>query len=139
MVPRAERVRKGKDRESRGVADVLVKWLLLIIFVSFIGFLAVSNVRLLQRRAEVNQQLEVMQGEVARLEEKTVLYRARLAERQDPSYIEQQARERFNLKRPGEHVAVVLPPEEKQRKEGNKRPEEKSNSWWQRILAILGL
>ena len=91
-----------------------------------IGFLIVSNLRINQRRNELNSQLRSLQQELQILEVKKTQLESGLSESLEESYLEEEARERFNLKKPGEEVVAVLPAEEE---EGDM--EEKG--FWQKI------
>ena len=91
-----------------------------------IGFLIVSNLRINQRRNELNSQLQSLQQELQALEAKKTQLESDFSESSEESYLEKEARERFNLKKPGEEVVAVLPAEEE---EGG--VEEKG--FWQKI------
>lgn len=80
-----------------------------------IGFLIVANWRINQRRSELNAQLEVLKKELQILEEEKARLQTQISQFPQESYLEREARERFNLKKPGEEVVVILPSEEKKK------------------------
>ncbi len=90
-----------------------------------IGFLIVSNFRINQRRTELNSRIGELKEKIQVLEAKRQELQARISQSDEESYLEKEARERFNLKKPGEEVVKVLPPEQKT--EEAQKPEKK---WW---------
>lgn len=76
-----------------------------------LGFIVVSNFKINQRRAQLNSQAEQLKKEIQILETKQYELKARLSQTQEEEYLEEEARERFNLKKPGEEVVAILPPE----------------------------
>ena len=64
----------------------------------------------------MEQQLRILEARKEQLQ-------AQISESVGQDYLEEEARERFNLKKPGEEVVVVLPPEEK-------KEEKEERKWW---------
>ncbi len=98
---------------------VFLSVLLLVI----IGFLAVSNFKIIQKRSELNEQEEYLREQLRILEERNDLLQAQASDSADEDYLETEARERFNLKKPGESVVTILPPE------GEEIPKTE-RQWW---------
>ncbi|MBI2042587.1 MAG: septum formation initiator family protein [Candidatus Nealsonbacteria bacterium] len=74
-----------------------------------VGFLVVSNFRINQKRDELDAQRDYLQRQLQILEEKRDQVQAQISEAAKEDYLETEARERFNLKKPGEEVVAVLP------------------------------
>ena len=111
-----------KNKRSFGGSwffPVFLAALLLVI----IGFLAVSNFKIIQKRSELNEQEEYLREQLRILEERNDLLQAQVSDSADEDYLETEARERFNLRKPGESVVTILPPE------GEENPETE-RQWW---------
>ena len=121
-----------KETSSQSIFFIVF---LSILFVAIIGFLIISNLRVSKKRESFISQIEALKKEIQALEEKKEKLQAGIQESQSESFLEKEARERLNLKKPGEEVAAVLPPEEK--KEVNPR-ELKEKNLWQKILDAIG-
>lgn len=122
MITKSKKIRK----ESR--QSIFFSIFLGILTIVVIGFLFFSNFRINQRRAELAARLESLKKEVKELEEKRAKLEARVSETREESYLEKEARERLGLKKPGEEVVVVLPPEE------NQKEKVKEKNFWQKFI-----
>lgn len=94
------------------------------------GFLSFSNARLYQRRMDLSNQAGTLQNEVDRLDQDNKKLHNRLEQAGTQEYLEKTARERLNLKKPGEEVVAVIAPREtgeEQEKSAEKNP-------WQKIF-----
>ncbi|MBI4359118.1 MAG: septum formation initiator family protein [Candidatus Nealsonbacteria bacterium] len=103
------RPRKKKDEatESRFVSALFAAILFLIV-----GFLTFSNWQMNQRRQRLSAYLQDLKGEISTLEKQNEELKSGLNPASQESYLEKEARERFQLKKPGEKVVTVLPAEE---------------------------
>jgi len=99
-----------------------------------IAFLVFSSVNIRRQRQQLNSQLEIADREVVELKKKNELLKEGISGLDNPTKIEEAARDRLIMKKPGEEVVVVIPPEEKPAPE----PEKKLN-WWQKIIKMIGL
>jgi len=120
MINRPRRSRE--DSRQNTFFSLLLGGLLLIVVI----FLVVSNLRINQRRADLTSKLDNLKKEITDLEKEKEDLQAKAAQGNDQSYLEQQARERFNLKKPGEDVITVIPPEQVQAT----TTKEASKPWW---------
>jgi cell division protein FtsB len=112
--------RKNKRDEGANLfLAVFIGALILLV----LGFLIVSNYRINQKRAELNEQKEYLQEQLRILEERSEQLQTQALDSIGEDYLETEARERFNLKKPGEQVVTVLPSED----EGL---EERERQWW---------
>ena len=129
MISKRKNFKRGDFFESKFLVVILG-----VLFICLIGFLIISNIRINERRAELQTQAEYLRKEIQILEEKKEKLETGILEVKTKDYIEREARDRLGLKKPGEEVVVVLPPEEKQ--QDIVAPIEKT--LWQRILEKLG-
>lgn len=108
--------------------SILLSVLLLIVF----GFLVVSNIRISQKRVQFDLRISSFKKEIQALEEENQKLKAQISQIGRESYLEKEARERFNLKKPGEEVVVFT--KEKTEPVGEQR---KEKNFWQKILEIF--
>lgn len=104
-----------------------------ILILVAIGFLVFSNLQINKRRTELTLRLESLKKEIEILVEKNQELTAKISQVQKESYLEKEARERLNLKKPGEEMVVVLSPEKSEENET-----EEKKSFWQKFLEKLG-
>lgn len=123
-----QKIKKIKKESRQSVFFSIFLGILLFV-VSW--FLITSNLKINQRRAELNSQIESLKKEIQNLEQKKRELEAKISESASESYLEKEARERFNLKKPGEEVVSIIPPEEKE-----ETPKTEKNLW-QTILEKL--
>ena len=114
MITKDRKTKKGSRQNI--FFSVLLGVLLLVV----VGFLIVSNWRINQKRAEYQAQIEALQAELQALEIKRQQLQAQIFQTSEGEYLEEQARETFNLKKPGEEVVTVLPAEEETTGESEK-------------------
>jgi len=131
MLPRISKFKKG-NAPTAALLPVLFG--LLLMAVLFI-FLAGSNLRLYGKRASLERQLDALRGETAELEKRSLELQSDIVRTQTEEYTEEVARERLNLKKPGEEVVAVVVPESGQ--EGTSSEEQQS--WLEKILEKIGL
>ncbi len=103
--------KKKKKNESK--QTVVFSIILSILFFTVAGYLVISNFKINARRSELNSQLQKLQTELNALEAKKAQLQAQVSEATNTNdeYLEKEARETFNLKKPGEEVLTVLPAE----------------------------
>lgn len=106
--------------------SIFLPILLAALIVTVVGFLAVSNFKISQKRAKLNSQIELLQKEFQVLQTQQGLLQTQVSQSLEESYLEKEARESFNMKKPGEEVVTILPAEEKARVEEEK-------TFWQKI------
>jgi cell division protein FtsB len=111
----ARRVQEGAHnvkiaaRPRFGVGPQVV---MLVLVLGLVGAMAIQPTRqLLEQRARI----EGMAGDLGRIQALNKKLEARIARLQDPDYIEQEAREKVGLIKPGETTYVVMPPSRRQR------------------------
>ncbi|MFH1423829.1 MAG: septum formation initiator family protein [Candidatus Nealsonbacteria bacterium] len=102
-------VEASVKRESR--QNIFFSILLGILLFTVVGYLIGSNFKINSRRMELKSQLIRLQTELNGLEMKKAQLQAQVSEATNDEYLEKEARETFNLKKPGEEVVTVLPAE----------------------------
>ena len=101
-------------------------------FLIIICFLVVSNIKLSDKREQIKSQAELLKNEIQILEQEREKLQAQVSQTKLESYLEKEARERFNLKKPGEQVVAFVreKPEEKEQTEEKK-------GFWDKISEIF--
>ncbi len=100
-----------------------------------IGWLTISNFKIFQKRSDHYSQIEALKKEIRILEEINWQLEEGISESIHHDYIESVARERFNLKKPGEEVITVLPPEQKK----DEQTEKVKEGFWSRFFSGLNI
>ena len=121
--------RKLKKRKRR-FTNILISIFLAIFLIGFLYILVSSNFKLRKRRAEIIKRIESIQKEIQRLEKENQAFQAKIFQKDTPEFLEKEARERFNLKKPGEEVVVIVEPEEAL----SPQPKEEKRSFWQKMF-----
>jgi len=112
-------------RESR--QTIFFSVLLGALLFTVVGYLVTSNLKINSRRAELKSQLIKLETELNSLEEKKAQLQAQVSEATNDEYLEKEARDTFNLKKPGEEVLTVLPAE-------NNESPQKEESFWEKVI-----
>lgn len=123
--------KKKNLRKSESVQAILFSILIGIFLIGSVGFLVISNLRISQKRAELNEKIAELKEDIVSLEETNEKLKAGLIESGEDAYWEERIREQ-GYKKPGEEAVVVLPQEEK----GNEAVQERS--FWQKLIQKLG-
>lgn len=79
------------------------------LFLVVAGFLSVSAVRMMLRAAEIQKERIALESKVRELEARKADLEASLANIDSPGAIERAAKDKLDLKNPGEEVVVVEP------------------------------
>lgn len=82
------------------------------------------------------QKIEEVQKEIKGLEKENQTFKAKVFQQGTKDYLEKEAREKYNLKKPGEEVAVIVEPKGGQTPL-SARPEEKKKGLWQQVLEFF--
>ena len=104
-------IAKNKKIKNESKQTVIFSVLLGVLLFTVVGYLVVSNLMINARRTELNAQLIKLQTELNALEAKKAQLQAQVSEAADDEYLDKEARETFNLKKPGEEVVTILPSE----------------------------
>jgi len=125
--------RKKIRRDGPSYDNLILPVVLGILFFVIIGFLVFSNWRIGKKRTELQSQIQNLQEQLKNLEDKKAQLESNIQQGQSETFLEEQAREKLGLKKPGEEVVAVLPPAENQ---GTST--EANKSLWQKFLEKLG-
>lgn len=102
-----------------------ISWVLVGgITVFIISFLVFSNIKIQEQRAEVKIRLQEAEQKIDDLEQENQELADKSSLGEDEDFLEKEARERFNLKKLGEEVVVILP------LEGEEDKEKQETIWW---------
>ena len=131
MITKASKFRKSRPKENwqsrigYGAGVVVV--------ILLITALAAANSRLNKRKEGINFRLNFLQERIEQLEEKNNSLKAAISQGVTEDYLEKEARNNMNFKKPDEEVVVVLPvPEEKQ------AVQDEVKNLWQKFFKKMG-
>ena len=101
-----------------------------------IGVFGVGFVRSYVRNYNVNKEIKQLESAQAELERERSQLSALLKRIQSTSYAEEQAREEFGLRRPGEKTAVIQRKEAAQKQHNEAQSKHLSNPqlWWNKFF-----
>ncbi len=133
IAKRKKLAREKKLKRDELSGSLILPVVLALIFLGAVGFLAISDWRINEKRTELQLQIQNLQAQLKTLEEKKTQLESGIQQGQSETFLEEQAREKLGLKKPGEEVVSVLPPAENQ---GTSTPENKN--LWQKIIEKLG-
>jgi len=125
-----KRTTKRAKKRTRKTASLI--FLGVLVF-SLAIFLFISNWRISQRRTKLYSQIELLERQIQHLIEENIRIEEEIAFTEEEDFLARIAREGLGLKKPGEQVIIVLPPEEIEPKE----QEQVEKSFWQRALDWL--
>lgn len=98
---------------KRRVRGVLYSPITIIILCAFIIIVARGTWNLYQKSSEASAGRERVEREIADIKAREGFLRQELAALNSSSGLEERLRQKFNVKREGEEVAVIIKPEEK--------------------------
>lgn len=108
--------KRKKQKKSRLNEDLIFQVITIFLVVFFIWYLAVSNYRIVKKRAELAERIEGLIEEVQTLELEKQRLEAGISQTQKDVYWEERIREQGYVKE-GESQVVVLQPEEAEKQE----------------------
>ena len=117
------------------VRGTLFPLLMIIILLAVVGFLAFSNIKMRDYRQRIISQLYQLEDEIRILENRNEELKAKISQSGTQDFLEQVAREQFNLKAPGEQVVVISKERNSQETEENEPAEKEKEPffkyWWE--------
>lgn len=123
-----------KFKKVRSWRMVFLYIFLGLLYVAIMAFLFISNTKIYQKRTKLEARVNQLKQQIQDIQGKNDTLKAGISENNDENYLEKEAREKLNLKKPGEEVVVVLPPAQIQ----EVKVEEKK-TLWEKILETLHL
>jgi len=125
-------IAKYKQIKKQSWQTIFLSVLLGSLVLSIVSLLVVSNLRISKKRTLLDSQIDKLKAEISAAEEKKQQLEAQLNQSSREDYLEKEARETFNLKKPGEEVVTILPQEEKPQQE-----EEEIKQWLAPLETLL--
>lgn len=118
------------------MGDFFKKFFLPPLLLGLVAVLGFGVAKQTKRNYDLHAEVSGLEQEISALDEKNVELRAQIDNFQDPSTIDKEARKRLNLKKDGEEVVIILPPQGEKNIETTEEAEQKTqkqNSFWQVI------
>jgi cell division protein FtsL len=104
MLPRKRKKVKGGISINKKTISIFF-WSLFCVW--FVGFLLYSNVKMFQKRTELNKELQKIDSDVESLTKEKDLLKFRVGETSSKEYLEKVAREDLGMQKPGEKVVII--------------------------------
>ncbi|MFC1789537.1 septum formation initiator family protein [Patescibacteria group bacterium] len=123
----------AKKTNKKKLETIIFSIVLIVLAISIVGFLVISNWKITQKRNNLNIKIESLKQEIQELEEKNSELKDGVNQTQSEEYLEQVAREQLNLKKPNEEVVAIQSATETV----ESTFEEKN--FWQKFLEKIGL
>ena len=125
MVARKLNFRKKDESAFQNIILLIV---FVIIFGGLLTFFIFQNVKIGQKRGDLEDNLGVLQAQVGELSARKRELQESIKETQSQYYEEKILREQGLYKKPGEEVVTILVPKEEQQAEAE--TEEEKRVWW---------
>ena len=125
MVARKLNFRKKDESAFQNIILLIV---IVIIFGGLLTFFIFQNVKIGQKRGDLEDNLGVLQAQVGELSARKRQLQESIKETQSQYYEEKILREQGLYKKPGEEVVTILVPKEEQQAEAE--TEEEKRVWW---------
>lgn len=78
-----------------------VRAVIIIFLLSAVGFLVISNLKMNERRNDLNERIDIYQKEISDLQKENEKIKASISQINNEEGIEKEIRERLGLKKPG--------------------------------------
>ena len=125
---------KSKKNKKGSYQEIAFSVFLIFLIILGVGFLIASNLRINKRRQDLISQINKLETEIKEKEKQNLELKAGVSQIADQNYVEQEAREKLGLKKPGEEVVSI----QKVETEANKTQEVKKETgspwnpknWW---------
>ena len=110
------------------------KFILPFLLLGLVAVLGFGVAKQAKRNYDLHTEVGGLEQETSVLDERNNELRAQIDNFQNPSTIDKEARKRLNLKKDGEEVVIILPPQGEKNIETTEKTEQKpqkQNSFWQ--------
>ena len=121
-------IAKKRKKENSAFQNILVAAVFLFIFGGGIGFMSYQNIKINQKRGELEGKLQFLQAQAGQLSARKTELERQIGETQSEEYQEKILRAQGLYKKPGEEVVTILPPETVSVE--SKEAEEQERVWW---------
>jgi cell division protein FtsL len=98
-----------KQKTKKNWLEPFILSLIFVLILVVVGYLVFSNLKLNSRRSELNSQLKQLQQQLNNMETKKNQLQTDISQVNQEEYLEQEARETLNMKKPGEEVVAIVP------------------------------
>lgn len=122
-------------KHSRKFQFNLLPWIFGFIFTALLWILFSSNLQMSQRRQQLLSRIKDLQKNITALEQRNTELKTNLFSMTDENFLEKEAREKFQLQKPGEKAVSIIMPSGIPESALNETPK----TFWQQILEKLGL
>ncbi len=115
-------------------------FIIAVLAVAVVAFLAYTNIKLKERREKLQNRLDELKEELQDLESKNKELKDSISQAETKEYLEEVARNQFNLKAIGEEVVVITKegqPSSTNTTEGEAKKWWDVRDWWQQIKNIF--
>lgn len=119
------RLRKKKIGKLR---DTVFLTMLLALGLGLGAFLVFHNIRIYQKRVELQKRAEILKDQITSLEGRKNELESAIQVGTTQEYQEKVLREQGLYKKPGEEVVTILPPEQVQEEQ---KQQQRNRVWWQ--------
>ncbi|MDD5638760.1 MAG: cell division protein FtsL [Candidatus Pacebacteria bacterium] len=117
-----------KKKEKRSRRSKFLNIFLVFLSLIIISFLAITNIKISERRKILISKINELEKEIQFLEEKNKKLEADISNFETSYYLEKIAREQFNLKKPEEEVVIISKNNKDQKKEQNNEENNNENN-----------
>lgn len=121
MVAKVTRFRK---KQESSFPKKILGWSFLVLIVLLGLFLIFYNLRIYQKRAELQERVHELQGQIQELSQREQQLQRQLELSATAEYQEQVLREQGLYQKPGEEVVTIVPLEEPEQKQ------QQDKAWW---------
>ena len=117
---------KFRKKKIGKLRDTVFLTMLLVLGLGLGTFLVFHNIRIYQKRVELQKRTEVLKDQIASLEGRKGELESAIQVGTTQEYQEKVLREQGLYKKPGEEVVTILPPEQVQ----EEQKQQASRVWW---------
>jgi len=100
-------IAKSRKNKKGSYQEVVFSFFLVVLIILGTAFLIISNSKINKRRQELISQINKLEAEIKEKEKQNAELKAGVSQISDQNYLEQEAREKLGLKKPGEEVVSV--------------------------------
>ena len=125
--------KKKYNKKNENLEKKFLPILISVFCFLIISLLIISNYRITKKRMELQHQIDDLKNQIRELEEKRARLQSAISNSNNPDFLEKEARDKLNLKKPGEEVLYVFPP-----KKVESTSTEADKNFWQTILKKIG-
>ena len=127
-------IAKSRKNKKGSYQEVVFSFFLVVLIILGTAFLIISNSKINKRRQELISQINKLEAEIKEKENQNAELKAGVSQISDQNYLEQEAREKLGLKKPGEEVVSVQKVEAETNKTQEVKKETSSpwnpKTWW---------